>query len=228
MVDSIVTAIDTTRHIELFDPTKFDLPIHIVGAGATGSFLAFALAKLGLTDINIYDYDIVEEHNIANQIYRLKDIGELKVEALQDIILINTGTKINIDAVKVTRRHMAGVVYIMTDTMASRKEIFENSIYLKNNVKLLIEPRMGIDLARIYAIKPTSLNECNRYMETLYSDDDVVELSACGASQSVITSSLHIASHCVRTMINWFNNGTDLDNEVVVDYTNNQMYTQNY
>ena len=50
--------------------TPIDIPIHIIGIGGIGSWTAFILAKMGCQDINLYDFDEVEDHNIASQIYK--------------------------------------------------------------------------------------------------------------------------------------------------------------
>ena len=88
--------LDTRRHLELFDPHTFNDKVTVIGAGATGSWLVLQLANLGITDINVYDFDIVEEHNVPNQLYGIKHVGMPKVEALREIIKEYTGTEIKI------------------------------------------------------------------------------------------------------------------------------------
>jgi tRNA A37 threonylcarbamoyladenosine dehydratase len=66
------TNLDVRRHAELFDPHTFNTPVTIIGAGATGSWLAIALAKLGIDNISIWDFDKVEEHNIPNQAFGIR------------------------------------------------------------------------------------------------------------------------------------------------------------
>ena len=56
-----MTNLDIRRHMELFNPEKFTLPVHIIGAGATGSWLALSLAKLGITNITVWDFDVVAD-----------------------------------------------------------------------------------------------------------------------------------------------------------------------
>ena len=131
-------ALDLTRHLELIDPHYFEEPITILGAGATGSWLALSLAKLGLTNITVYDFDVVESHNIPNQVYSISQIGQPKVNALYDIIYNTTGTKINVKNEKYTNQRLTGIVFLMVDSMAERKRIWETSIQLKSKIKLMI------------------------------------------------------------------------------------------
>lgn len=223
--------LNISRHMELFDPDKFEYPVTIIGAGATGSWLALALAKLGITDITVYDFDIVEEHNIPNQAFRIfnpsvdsqTDIGCSKVQALYELIKESTGTEIKIKNEKFTNQRLSGVVFLMVDSMKARKEIWENSIKLKPAVKLLVEPRMGLDMGRIYNVDPMDMNQIKKYEDTYYSDD-VAEVSACGASMTVITSALGITSWCGRQLINWHNK-EELDNEILIDFKYNNLIT---
>lgn len=215
--------LDISRHRELFDSEKFDIPVTVIGCGATGSWLALSLAKLGITDITVYDFDIVEEHNIPNQAFSIDDIGRQKVSALAQLICDTTGTGIKFKNEKFTNQRLSGVVFLMVDSMSARKEIWENSIKLKPAVKLLIEPRMGLDVGRIYNVDPMDMNQIKEYEDTYY-DDDVAEVSACGASMTVITSALGITSWCGRQLINW-HNGEELDNEILIDFKYNNLIT---
>jgi len=209
--------------MELFDPHYFEEPITVIGAGATGSWLTLALAKLGLTDITVYDFDVVESHNVPNQAFNIHDIGKTKTQALQDIIAVQTNHKITVKNEKYTNQRLTGVVFLMVDSMAERKRIWETSIKLKSQIKLMIEPRMGLDMGRIYNVNPLDMEQIRRYEETLYSDD-VAEVSACGASMTVITTALGIASWCARSLINWHNK-EELDNEILIDFKYNNIIT---
>lgn len=215
--------LDISRHMELFDPDKFNLPITIIGAGATGSWLALSLAKLGITDITVYDFDTVEEHNIPNQAFGIDQIGQPKVKAIHNLIFQDTGTKIKFKNERFSNQRVAGIVFLMVDSMKVRKEIWDNSLKLKSAVKLLVEPRMGLDVGRVYNVDPMNMNHIKKYEDTYY-DDDVAEVSACGASMTVVTTALGIVSWCGRQLIN-FHNKEDLDNEILIDFKYNNIFT---
>ena len=74
--------IDLSKSYEFFQPEKHDARIHIVGCGSVGSTVAENLARCGVTNMTLWDFDKVEPHNLANQMFRQQDIGKLKVEAL--------------------------------------------------------------------------------------------------------------------------------------------------
>jgi molybdopterin/thiamine biosynthesis adenylyltransferase len=219
----MTTQLDVRRHADLFDPYKFTTPVTIIGAGATGSWLALCLAKLGITNIHVWDFDKVEEHNIPNQAYfAQKHLGMPKVEALSDIIKFNANTEIKINYEAFVDQRLSGIVFLMVDSMEARKSIFDASIKMKSAVKLLVEPRMGLNEGRIYNVDPMNLEHIRRYEDCWYSDDQA-EVSACGTSQTVITTAMSVASTCARQLIN-FHNNVELDNEILMDFMYNNIY----
>lgn len=222
---------DYSRQETIFIPDEFKTPIHVIGAGATGSWLVLALAKLGIKDITVWDFDEVEEHNIPNQAYRLQyqdvipesqdweystDISKPKVVALADMVKSFTGIDIKPRNQRVTgKEKLEGIVFVMTDTMHSRKDIWDMALKYKIPVKLVVEPRMGVDGGRIYCVDPMNVNHVKQYEQTLYTDAEA-EVSACGISQSVVATAMQIASMCAWKVINFHNKDT-LGNQYLVD-----------
>lgn len=73
--------IDFERQHAFLDPANFNQKnyrIDIIGAGATGSYVAFQLAKMGIQGMHIWDADVVKSHNLPNQLYGLADVGKPK------------------------------------------------------------------------------------------------------------------------------------------------------
>ena len=72
--------------------------VAVCGAGAVGSFALEALARLGVGEFLVCDFDSVEESNINRQIVALRStIGRKKAEVARERILdINPGAKVEI------------------------------------------------------------------------------------------------------------------------------------
>lgn len=214
-------SVDPLRHISVFPPHAFGARrVDVIGCGATGSRIVLSLAKLGVENIHVWDFDTVEGHNLANQAFGLGDVGALKVEALARLVYRDSGVQIEPHAEKVDGSQSLGeIVFLLTDTMASRKEIWEKGIKLKIRTRLLVETRMGTDNGRVYAINPSKLGHIREWEKTLYSDDET-EVSACGASISVGPTAEIIAGLAVWQMIRWFaveqGGKDDLDNETIL------------
>lgn len=74
--------------------------VAIAGCGGLGSNIAVSLARVGVGNIILCDYDIVEPSNLNRQQYFIEDIGKFKVDALKDILL-KVNPFINIKTYKV-------------------------------------------------------------------------------------------------------------------------------
>lgn len=188
---------DYWRQLDMFDPQTFTKPVHIIGVGATGSWIAFILAKMGVRNITAWDFDIVEIHNLPNQIYGLQEVGLLKVEALKKIVERDCGIEIKAKAEKVDgTQKLEGIVYICTDTMSSRKEIWLNSLKYQLEVNLVVETRLGAELGTIYCVRPLDPTDVREYENTLYGDSEAEE-SPCSyrAIPTVVSAIAGLASH---------------------------------
>lgn len=199
--------IDYLRQLSIFDPAQFNKnkSVTVIGAGATGSYVTFMLAQMGITKINVWDFDKVEEHNLPNQMFMLKHIGMPKVEALKSVVKEKCDIDINTHNEEVVNQNItASYVFILTDTMKSRKEIFDNCLKLKSfNTDLVIETRMDADNGRIYAFNPSNPVQVKAWEDTLYDDKDA-SISACGASVSIVPTVALISSFAIWKLIhNW-------------------------
>lgn len=61
--------------------------VMIVGLGSFGSQIAIELAKAGVGNFSLFDFDRVELHNLARHTCTIKDLGRLKTDAIYDAIL---------------------------------------------------------------------------------------------------------------------------------------------
>ena len=216
---------DFSRQANILNPEEFNRPIHIIGAGATGSWVAFTLAKMGLSNITVYDFDEVGMHNLPNQMFGLSDIDKNKALSIRNIIRRFTGFNIKARTQKVEGgQPLQGIVFMLTDTMKSRKDIYNMSIKNNPNIDLLIETRMDLRGGRIYAIDPKNRYMCKQYEGTFYSDDEA-EVSACGVSQTVLPTALAITSHAIWKLLNYIN-GEPLFNETIIDLPNEIIFSQ--
>ena len=216
---------DFSRQANILNPEEFNKPIHIIGAGATGSWVAFTLAKMGLNNITVYDFDEVGMHNLPNQMFGLSDIDKNKALSIRNIIRRFTGFNIKARTQKVEGgQPLQGIVFMLTDTMKSRKDIYNMSIKNNPNIDLLIETRMDLRGGRIYAIDPKNRYMCKQYEGTFYSDDEA-EVSACGVSQTVLPTALAITSHAIWKLLNYIN-GEPLFNETIIDLPNEIIFSQ--
>lgn len=59
----------------------------VLGVGALGSFVVDSISKIDFVkEIIIFDYDVVENKNLKNSIYRPEDVGKPKTDCLKQIV----------------------------------------------------------------------------------------------------------------------------------------------
>lgn len=226
--------INIMRHESVFNPAKHPFPMHIIGAGATGSRIFAALVELGINNIKVYDPDVIEDHNLANQIYMASDVGKPKVIGCQNFYKAKLGADTFPEEMEFHQRAVTsayisdgyvagGVVFILTDTMDSRRQIFDGlisrcqratttslgndpTLRMKSTPLLIIETRMGSTHGSIFTVNPYDSSACKAWRETLIDDTDPdnIELSPCGTTLSVGTTASLIANYAVWQMMQFF------------------------
>ncbi len=129
----------------LFNPHRVSSKIHIYGAGSIGSHVATGLAKIGIKDITIYDFDIVEEANTPAQFYSIDSKDEKKVEEIAKIINNFTGIKIKPIDIKIDNDFkpdlsLNSIHILALDNIEIRKLLYNK---LKDFPVWLIDGRIG-------------------------------------------------------------------------------------
>ena len=126
--------------------------VAIVGCGGLGSNIAISLARVGIGDIVICDFDIVEPSNLNRQQYFVKDIGKFKVDALKEILLkINPFINVKTNNVFIDKDN---IEYLFKD-----RDIIIDVVLTKMPDKYLI---MGSGMAGYFdsnIIRTRSINE---------------------------------------------------------------------
>lgn len=220
--------LDVMRHIEVFSPEAFgDTRVDFIGVGATGSRMVLSAAKLGIRNIHVHDFDVVESHNVPNQIFGIQHVGTPqtpKVNALYDIIKEFTGTEITVHTERVDGTQQLGdVVFLLVDKMQVREEIWRKGIRYKRNIKLMVETRMGKNNGRVYALNPSDPRHVRGWETTLYSDE-AAEVSACGTSISVGPTAEVVSGLAVWQLIRWHQLQEELKaNKVPTDPFENEL-----
>ncbi|MFQ5989569.1 MAG: ThiF family adenylyltransferase [Candidatus Methylomirabilales bacterium] len=213
------------RQLDLVSPETLDLPIHLIGCGGIGSFTALVLSKMGVQHLHLYDPDGIEEHNLPNQLFRLRDLGRFKVEALQEILQEFAGTPVQAQPVEVETQRMTGVVISGVDSMRARKAIWLRSIRYRAGVLRYLDARMGAEVARIYAVNPTDPGDIRFYEKTLY-DDEEAETLPCTAA-AIVYNGFAIAS-LIGNLVKRLATGEDLPREILFDLKTLTLLTSSH
>lgn len=208
-----VTRANYLRQMGLFNPDKWTTPVHIIGAGATGSNLALLLGKMGVQPIHAYDFDSVEDHNLPNQVYGPEHVGMQKVVALKGIVKQLTDVEIEIHDEEVEKGcSFEGLVYCLVDSMKARKFIWEACKW-NMTVPLFIDSRMGIRHGIIYTVDTCKQEQIEKYEESFFEDEEVPE-SAC--TERAISSTVALLTSLLANKLVKFSRNEEIANQVMV------------
>lgn len=210
-----------SKSYDYFQPEKNDCRIHIVGCGSVGANVASQLARSGITKFTLWDFDEVEPKNLANQVFRHKDIGKPKVEALKDIL-----TDINPDIeadIKLKPKGwdgqmLNGYVFLAVDNIDLRRRIVE--MHMDNQyVKAMFDFRTRLEDAQHYAADWSDYNMRKALLNSMaFSHEEAAEetpVSACNVTLSVFPTVDVICALGVANFMNFWN-GKALKKLVIV------------
>ena len=202
-----------SKSYDFFQPELCNGRVHIIGCGAIGSTVAENLVRFGITKITLYDFDIVEAKNIANQMYRESDIGKLKVDALADMLTeINSEVSQNLKVVPegYTGQKLSGYVFLCVDNIDLRRQIAEE---YKNNhfIKGMFDFRMRLTDAQHYAADWKDQKMVENFINSMqFSHEEAMEetpVSACNQTLSICTTVRSIVAQGVDNFINFLRTG---------------------
>lgn len=186
-----------TRSQDLIRDEHLRMPIHIIGAGAIGSFTALALVKMGFTRINVMDNDVVSIENVGTQLYGEEVLASPKTEGLLEILgcLGPSDAQISVEQVRYRNRVFEnGIVILAVDNMLTRRQAWEAHAAVGERLgsrvaTWIIDPRMGAEQAQIYTMSPKSYVDRDVHPKSLYSDEDALQ-EPCTAAGTTYTAML--------------------------------------
>lgn len=213
-------SISFLRQLDIFNPSSFFYDCHIIGCGAVGSRLAECLVRLGVKNLNLYDADFVDSHNVPTGIFIPEQEGIRKVGATKNqlsYLASYSGCEITMHPEMVTKekglRGLPGIVFLCVDTMSARREIWNACIKQNPGVHLMIEIRIGGQEGRIYTVLPCDLLHIRSWEEvSQYRDEDAPE-PAC-TNRAVITTVNVAVGIAAQQLILWHSKSL-LSNSIV-------------
>jgi adenylyltransferase/sulfurtransferase len=200
---------DLSKSYEFFQPEMCKERIHIIGCGSVGSTLAELLARFGLTNISLYDFDIVEPHNLANQMFVLSDVGKAKVDAVAERMeainpLVKTDVRKFPEGWKPGTR-LTGYIFLAVDNIELRHKIVKENMY-NPFIKGMFDFRTRLVDAQHYAADWSIQRHKDafiRSMEFTHAEaKEATPVSACNVALSVAPTVWHV---CLAGVCNFVN-----------------------
>ena len=215
-----------SKSYDFFQPEKDSARIHIIGCGSVGSTVAENLARCGVKNMTLYDFDKVEAHNIVNQMFFERQVGMQKTDALKELLVeINSDLADTIQIVNEGwdgKKILSGYIFLCVDNIEIRRDFVEkhfNSPY----VKAVFDFRTALTDAQHFAadwsdrkMKQDLLNSMQFSHEEAMAETPV---SACGTTLGVATTVRVISALGVNNYIN-FSKGNGIKKLIVADVFN--------
>lgn len=214
---------ETTRFKDLPWVNNSKINTIVGGAGGIGSWLVLFLNRADF-NTTVYDFDTVEQFNLAGQIYAKEHIGCLKIECLEQIVNYFTGKTITGISEKFNKDSMRHTyMFSGFDNMQAREDMFYLWCEQVNNWKVLkedcpennletplfIDGRLSAENMEIYCVTPDRIED---YKKTLFKDNEV-EPMPCTAKQTTHSAAM-IASHMVAFFTNHITNNISKERNV--------------
>lgn len=194
-----------------------NLPIIVGGAGGISSWLVLFLSRINIDNLlklYVYDFDKIDEVNLAGQFYKTNQINQYKVDAVKNLALEFCDSEIHAMKEKYDAKSIqTTIMFAGFDNMEARKVMFEKWCNECEEVgkavlsgllppfkykPIFIDGRLLSEQLQILCVTPE-----NRYKyekEYLFLDSEVPDVS-CTFKQTS-----HIAAMIGSLMVSFFLN----------------------
>ncbi|MGL4763067.1 MAG: sulfur carrier protein ThiS adenylyltransferase ThiF [Sarcina sp.] len=207
-VESVIMA----RHTPLVYERLKGAKVGIAGLGGLGSNIVSMLARIGVGELVIVDYDVVEPSNLNRQNYFINQLGEFKTDAtIKNIKMINPFIKVEkidafLDKTNCVEIFKDCDVVIEAFDDAKCKAELVNTLLTKSK-KIIVS---GSGMAGIY---PSNTIKTKRVNSRFYvcGDEASEAREFCGLmSTRVNIAAGHMANTAVRIILGEIDNGGEL------------------
>lgn len=158
----------------------------VIGVGAVGRQVALQLAAMGIPWLELVDFDVVEESNLASQGYLEGDLGRSKVVATAAQCRQVNGALEILEVCSRFRRsqEIGNIVFACVDKIDTRRLVWEA---VKNKADFFADGRMSAEVLRVLAAwDPESRRH---YPTTLFTADEAY-VGACTAKTTIYCANL--------------------------------------
>ena len=158
----------------------------VIGVGAIGRQVALQLAAMGVSSLQLVDFDLVEESNLASQGYLEDDLGKAKVEATAALCRqINSHLEVQVVNDRFRRGlDIGNALFCAVDSIETRRLLWDAT---KDKVNIFIDGRMSAEVLRILtACDPDSRQH---YPTTLFSPEQAYA-GTCTAKTTIYCANI--------------------------------------
>lgn len=210
------------RQLDILKPDVCGIKVCVVGCGATGSFVTLSLAKMGFSNIKVFDKDTVEEHNFPNQMFPIEALNVNKATALSKVVKDYTGVEIEAIPEFYKNQELEGIVISALDSMKGRKLIYKNC-KANNKVEVIFDPRTGPEMFRLLTVHPSIEASRKLYEKNFHTDKEAVQLPCTARA---IIYSVQLVSAYICNQVKRYVMGQPLKRDMYIDMANFFSYAE--
>ncbi|MCL2698153.1 MAG: ThiF family adenylyltransferase [Oscillospiraceae bacterium] len=200
-------SLNLSKSNDFFKPEEVTERIHIIGCGSVGPTVVELLARFGLTNLTLYDFDTVEPKNLANQMFRQEHVGKLKVTALVEMLCeINPEIREN---VVVESLYRVADFRFCVSLRRQHRASEENRRGKQGNpyIKAMFDFRTRLTDTQHYAADWSDMKSVDDFIRSMdFTHDEAKEetpVSACNVTLSVAPTIRTICSLGVANFVNF-------------------------
>ena len=163
-----------------------DCKATVIGVGAVGRQVALQLTAIGIPWLQLVDFDVVEESNLASQGYLQNDLDRPKVQATGDLCQnINHHLEVHEINDRFRRSMRIGdVVFACVDSIETRRLIWQA---IKDKARFMADGRMSAEVLRV--ITACDAKSRKHYPTTLFAAEEAYA-GTCTAKTTIYCANI--------------------------------------
>jgi sulfur carrier protein ThiS adenylyltransferase len=158
----------------------------VIGVGAIGRQVALQLAAMGISSLQLVDFDVVEPANLASQGFLEKDLGRFKVDATADLCReINRGLEPYPVAARFRRSTQVGsVLFCCVDRIETRRQIWQS---VQHKTDFFCDGRIAAEVLRVVTVSDSGSQQ--HYPATLFASEEAYA-GSCTAKSTIYCANI--------------------------------------
>lgn len=158
----------------------------VIGVGAVGRQVALQLAAIGTPEIQLIDFDYVDQTNVTTQGYFAEEIGKAKVDAVTDTIMgLDDTIRVSTIQDRYRAKHPIGqAVFCCVDSISARAAIWRSA---SNRCQFWCDGRMLGEVIRVLTVVDGAGRE--HYASTLFAQSEA-QPGRCTAHGTIYTANI--------------------------------------
>jgi len=175
------------RQSELVPQNKLlDLKVTVIGVGAIGRQVALQLTAIGLRQLQLIDFDIVEPTNITTQGYLVEDVGQFKTAATK-AAAEKISPEMMVDQIQDRYRskfETGEVIFCCVDSISARSAIWRS---VSSRCHFFVDGRMLGEVIRVLTVNGYDTDD--HYASTLFNQSEA-HTGRCTAQSTIYTANI--------------------------------------